>query len=130
MVARPSSEFEAAMSDKARDLSGKVAFVTGSGRGMGREHALLMAERGGDILVHDILAEEAAETARRVRALGRRAHVATADMTDVAAVRAMAEEGIAALGRIDILVNNAGIADYLEIEAVDEAVFDRMFAVH
>ena len=53
------------------DLSGKVALITGSGRGMGRAHALVMAGRGADIVIHDILEDEAAKTAEDVRAYER-----------------------------------------------------------
>ncbi len=111
-------------------LNGKVALVTGSGDGMGRAHALLMAERGADIVVHDILAEKAEATAAALSKIGRRVHVAVCDVGDVAAVRAMVREAEAALGRIDILVNNAGFGQRLQTEDVDEAGFDRMFAVH
>ena len=64
-------------------LEGKVALITGSARGMGRSHALLMAERGADIIVHDIRAEQAEETAEDVRKLGRKARVVIADVRDV-----------------------------------------------
>ncbi len=112
-------------------LSGRVALVTGSGRGMGRAHALALAERGADVVVHDILADEAEETGRLVRATGRRAHVEIADITDPAAMRAAVARAAAALGTIDILVNNAGIpAERTGIEGVDEAIFARIFAVH
>ena len=54
-------------------LQGKVALITGAGDGMGRAHALLMAERGADIVVSDIRGDAAEETAKRVRARGRNA---------------------------------------------------------
>lgn len=111
-------------------LEGKIALITGSGDGMGRAHAILMAERGADIIVSDIRAEPAQATAEAVRKLGRRAHVVVADMADVAQVRNMAEEGAARLGPVDILVNNAGYGQRLETMDITEADFDRMFAVH
>jgi 3-oxoacyl-[acyl-carrier protein] reductase len=111
-------------------LEGKIALITGSGDGMGRAHAILMAERGADIVVSDIRAEPAHATAEEVRKRGRRAHVVVADMADVAQVKNMVDEGAAKLGPIDILVNNAGYGQRLETMDITEEDFDRMFAVH
>lgn len=111
-------------------LDNKVALITGSGDGMGRAHALLMAERGADIVVHDIKADLAEATAESVRKLGRKAHVAVCDIADVEAVRKMVRDGQGALGRIDILVNNAGYGQRAETHAISEQDFDRMLAVH
>ena len=111
-------------------LTGKVALITGSGEGMGRAHARLMAERGAAIVVADMNATTANETAEMVRALGRSAHVEIVDMGDVAQVQRMVERSIEALGRIDILVNNAGIGQRVETSEVSVADFDRMFSVH
>lgn len=111
-------------------LAGKIALITGSGDGMGRAHALLMAERGADIVVADIDGEKAEATGRSVRDLGRRAHVAKVDMADVDAVLAMVGEAAADLGRVDILVNNAGFGQRSETADISEDDFDRMFAVH
>lgn len=111
-------------------LEGKVAWITGSGRGMGRAHAELLARYGADIIVHDVLRDEAAVTAKAVEALGRRVFVTHTDITDTAQVRAMVAEAEAALGPIDILVNNAGIGQHLAIEDITVGDFDRMFDVH
>ncbi len=111
----------------AGSLDGKRALITGSGGGMGRSHAVLMAERGADVVVHDIESEGAEETAAMVRALGREAHAVVADIRDVPTfVRAVADAG-----PVDILVNNAGVGGArLTIEDVDVEAFDRMFEVH
>jgi len=111
-------------------LEGRVALITGSGDGMGRAHALLLAERGADIVVHDINAAMAEETAASVRKKGRRAHVAVCDISDIAAVRAMVKGAQGALGHVDILVNNAGYGQRAETPAITEQDFDRMMAVH
>lgn len=111
-------------------LTGKIALVTGSGDGMGRAHAILMAERGADVIIADINPQGAEATAENVRKLGRRVHVAIVDMGDVAAVKAMAAEGAAALGPIDILVNNAGYGQRAETSEISLGDFDRMLAVH
>ena len=111
-------------------LTGKVAMITGSGDGMGKAHAILMAERGADIVVHDIKADLVEGTAAAIRKLGRKAHVGVCDVADVAAVQRLVADATAAMGRIDILVNNAGYGQRSETQAITEQDFDRMFAVH
>jgi 3-oxoacyl-[acyl-carrier protein] reductase len=112
------------------NLYGKVALITGSGDGMGRAHAVLMASRGADIVVNDLRGDMAEETARMVKAAGRKAHVAVCDVGDVAAIRRMVGDAVAALGHIDILVNNAGFGQRAQLLEITEQDFDRMFAVH
>lgn len=111
-------------------LQDKIALITGAGDGMGRAHALLMAERGADIIVSDIRGDAAEETARLVRERGRRAHVGVVDMADAAAVLDMVAAGAHALGPVDIVVNNAGYGQRALVEDISEDDFDRMFAVH
>lgn len=118
------------MTDTSHTMTGKVAWITGSGRGMGQAHALLLAERGADIVVHDVLVDEANATARRIEALGRRVFVSHADVADTQAMRALVQDATRALGKIDVLVNNAGIGQHRSIEEVTVADFDRMFAIH
>ncbi|MGH7987738.1 MAG: SDR family NAD(P)-dependent oxidoreductase [Candidatus Binataceae bacterium] len=117
------------MSDPRR-LDGKIAWITGSGRGMGRAHALLLAGRGADIVVHDVLAPEAKETANLVEKLGRRAFISNADVRDPAAVRELAARAATELGPIDILVNNAGIGQHAPIADITPDDFQRMFDIH
>ena len=112
-------------------LEGRIALVTGSGGGMGRSHAVLLAERGADVIVQDIKAEGIAETAELVRATGRRAHAVRADIRDVPALQAAIAEAAAGFGAPDILVNNAGVGGKRRtIEDVDVEIFDQMFDVH
>jgi 3-oxoacyl-[acyl-carrier protein] reductase len=103
--------------DLEQKLAGKVALVTGSGRGLGRAYAMHLARLGADVIVHDINAaatavygegESAEEVAQAIRDLGRRSLFIAADVADSAQVDAAVREAVAALGRIDILVNNAG----------------------
>ena len=92
-------------------LSGQVALVTGGSRGIGRGIALEMAREGADVVVNFRKDRAAAErTAADVRALGRRAAIAEADVGDYAAVERMVETAVRELGAIDVLVINSGVA--------------------
>ena len=88
-------------------LQGKVALVTGASRGLGRGMAIGLAEAGADVVVHASVPP--AGTAREIEQLGRRAVAFGADLADRPSVDRLAQEAVAAFGRIDILVNNAGI---------------------
>ncbi|MGV3721883.1 MAG: 3-oxoacyl-[acyl-carrier-protein] reductase [Actinomycetota bacterium] len=91
-------------------LEGKVALVTGGGRGIGRAVALALAEAGADVAVavsRDMASAEA--VAEEVRAKGRRAIASQTDVADGKATEALFTQVVSELGQIDILVNNAGI---------------------
>lgn len=112
-------------------LEGRTALITGSGSGMGRSHARLLAERGANVIVHDVDASGANETAGMVREGGGTAAVMVVDIRDVSGFRDALGASVAETGAVDILVNNAGVGGQgLAIEDIDEATFDRMFAVH
>ena len=89
------------------DLSGRSAIVTGGGRGIGRETALLLARAGAHLTIADLDAASAEAVAAEARALGVHAIGARTDVTSAADAQAMAQAALAAHGRIDILVNNA-----------------------
>jgi NAD(P)-dependent dehydrogenase (short-subunit alcohol dehydrogenase family) len=100
------------------DLTGRVAIVTGAGRGLGREHALLLAKRGAKVVVNDLgssvtgtgrSADAAEEVATEIRQAGGEALANACSVTDADGIEAMVAETIDCWGRIDILVNNAGI---------------------
>jgi SDR family mycofactocin-dependent oxidoreductase len=102
-------------------VAGKVAFITGAGRGQGRSHAIRLAEEGADIIAVDILEDYATvrygmatqadldDTAKAVEALDRRIITGKADVRDPAALAAVLAEGVAELGHLDIVCANAGI---------------------
>src|SRR5512142_311076 len=91
----------------AIDLTGKTAIVTGSGRGIGRETALLLAKAGACVTVADIDLQTATSVADEIKALGVSAIAVRADITKAEEARAMVKSTLDAHGRVDILVNNA-----------------------
>lgn len=112
-------------------LDGKIALVTGAGAGMGREEALLLAERGARVAVLDVKGLAAEETAALIRKAGAQAMAIAADVSDRARVFAAVAEIEKAWGRVDILVNNAGVPGELaNTEATTEKGFDRTYAVN
>lgn len=118
------------------DLSGRVAFVTGGSRGLGRADALTLARAGADVVVADLLVESqlseetdrygslatvarqqglvhTEETMRDIEAMGRRALAVRCDVTNRAEVDAAVARTVEELGSLDILVNNAGTLDHV-----------------
>jgi NAD(P)-dependent dehydrogenase (short-subunit alcohol dehydrogenase family) len=121
------------------DLSGKVAIVTGAGRGIGREHALALARAGARVVVNDLgssIAGEgvdegpAHEVVREIEALGAEAVANGENVADFAGARRMIEEAVARFGRLDILVNNAGILRDRMLVNMEEHEWDSVLEVH
>jgi 7-alpha-hydroxysteroid dehydrogenase len=96
-----------ALIDRFR-MNGKVALVTGAGRGIGQAIALAFAEQGADVAIAARTETEIEATAAKARAHGRRALALPCDVTDAAQLDAAATRTLTELGRIDVLVNNAG----------------------
>jgi 3-oxoacyl-[acyl-carrier protein] reductase len=111
-------------------FDGKVALITGSGRGMGLVDAELMAREGAKIVVHDIDPELAAAGAEKLSAAGAEVFTIAADIADVAAMTAKVTEAEAHFGHIDILVNNAGNAMGGTLEEISETAYDAVMNVH
>ncbi len=111
-------------------LKDKVALVTGSANGMGRGIALKFAEQGCNLIINDLTLEGAQRVAGEVKALGRKAIAAKADITNGAEIEIMTEAALKEFGRIDILVNNAGgvpgTAGRGNSDNITEAEWDRV----
>ncbi len=107
------------------DLSGKVALVTGAGRGIGRGIALRLPSHGADIAVNDLDPATAERTVQEVRELGREAIAVTADVSQRAQVVQMVDQAAAHFKHLDILINNAGISLYRPILDCSEEDWDR-----
>jgi len=112
-------------------LNGKIAVVTGASRGIGRAIALVLAQKGADVLVNFAGREDAAAAvAGEIRAMGRRALVFQADVSDSARAAAMIKTAGEELGRVDILVNNAGITRDNLILRMKDADWDAVLQVN
>jgi 3-oxoacyl-[acyl-carrier protein] reductase len=112
------------------DFTGKVALVTGSGRGIGKAIAMKLAETGAMLVINDVGDSAPAEqTVAAIKNLNRQAIVVMADVSSSADVTKMVETAIATYGKVDILVNNAGITrDQLTMKMTDEE-WDKVLAV-
>ena len=108
-------------------LDGKVAIVTGAGRGgkgIGRFVALTLANEGADIVIADYVPEAAEAVAAEVKALGRKAIAVQANVASPADAEAIAQRALDEFGHIDILVNNAGITRDALIPRMSEQDWD------
>ena len=105
-------------------LSGKVALVTGAGRGIGKAIALALAKAGADVCVTARTESQINQTAEEIRQMGRKALAVPADATNAAAVASVVEKAVAELGGLQILVNNAGMEMPKTLMDTSEAEYD------
>ncbi len=111
------------------DAARPVALVTGSAKGAGRAMLLALAQDGYDVVVHYLSSERAAQaTAEAARAIGVRAGVLRADVTDADQAAALIDAVVAEHGRLDVLVNNVGNYHKGPLEELDVATWREMFA--
>ncbi|MEO8605232.1 MAG: SDR family NAD(P)-dependent oxidoreductase, partial [bacterium] len=120
-------------------LKGKVAAITGAGRGIGRGIAILMASEGAAVVVNDLGVNldgqgrdtsAADETVAEIKAAGGEAVANHESVADYRAAEHIIEAAVSAFGRIDILVNNAGILRDRMVFNLSEEDFDAVIAVH
>ena len=123
----------------SRLLEGKVALVTGAGRGIGREHALMLAEHGARVVVNDLGGDEfgagadvtpAAEVVEAITSAGGEAVVNGGSVASFAEAGAMVQQAIDTFGDINIVVNNAGILRDRMVFSMTEDDWDTVMAVH
>ena len=123
----------------ARLCEGRVAIVTGAGRGLGREHALLLAAHGAKVVVNDIGAgvdgtgldaSPATEVVDLIRKAGGEAVADGHDVSDWKAAKAMVDGAIKTYGKLDVLINNAGILRDRMLANMDEDEWDAVIKVH
>jgi len=119
--------------------SGRVAIVTGAGRGIGREHALLLAKHGAKVVVNDLGgntdgtgADEtpAQEVVRTIKDAGGEAVVNTDNVADFMGAKRMIDQAIDTFGQLDVLVNNAGILRDRVLANMMEEEWDAVINVH
>src|SRR5438045_722217 len=126
------------MSQKMPDLGGKIAIVTGAGRGIGRAHALALAEAGARVLVNDLgvsvvgEAEDspAQQVVDEIASAGGEAVADGENVADFAGAKRLVDHALAAFGGLDILVNNAGILRDRMLVNMTEDEWDGVIAVH
>jgi len=120
-------------------LDGRVAIITGAGRGLGREHALLFASEGAKIVVNDLGGANdgsgsdmtpAQQTVADIKGMGGEAIVNTDNVADWDGAKRMIDSAIEAFGDLDILVNNAGILRDRVLVNMSEAEWDSVIQVH
>jgi len=111
-------------------VEGKIAFITGGGSGMGREHALLMAEEGASVIVSDVNDANGRETLSMINSRGGQGLYINFDVASETAWQGAVNQAMATFGRVDILVNNAGILYLKKIQDTTSAELDRMLDVN
>jgi SDR family mycofactocin-dependent oxidoreductase len=124
-------------------LEGKVAFITGAGRGQGRSHAVRLAKEGADIIALDICADavetvpyglstsaDLEETVALVEATGRRIIAGEADVRDLGQVQKVVDAGLGELGRIDVVCANAGVGSWSVSWEMSEQLWKDMIDVN
>ena len=118
---------------------GRVAVVTGAGRGIGREYALMLAEQGAKVIVNDLGAARdgtgadaspAQQVVDEITAMGGEAAVNGADVSDFAAAKEMIDQAVETFGGLDVVVNNAGILRDRMLTNMTEEEWDLVIKVH
>jgi NAD(P)-dependent dehydrogenase (short-subunit alcohol dehydrogenase family) len=121
------------------DFTGKVAIVTGSGGGLGRQHALEFARRGAKVVVNDLggamdgsggSSSAAESVVAEIKAAGGQAIANGSSVSDPKGVETLVQQTLTAFGRIDILVNNAGILRDKSFKKMELADFELVINVH
>jgi 3-oxoacyl-[acyl-carrier protein] reductase len=111
-------------------LEGRVAVITGSGRGIGRATAVRFAEEGAAVVVNDVDPDPAEETAAAIKEAGGEVLVSTANTVELDQARQMISQAAEAFGGVDIVVNNAGITRDKTFHNLDDELWDFVLDVN
>ena len=112
-------------------LDGKVALVTGAGRGIGRGVAIELGARGASVVVNYAKSTEAAEeVVKEIEKVGSKAIAVQADVSDVEQITKLFEAAVAHFGKLDIVVSNSGTESFEKIEDVTPAQYDHVFGLN
>ena len=112
-------------------LSGKVAIVTGASKGIGAAIAEDLAKEGASVAVNYSSSPKQAEAlVAKIKAAGGKAKAIRADLSKPSEAKQLIDSTVSEFGKVDILVNNAGVYDFLPLDAITEAHFDRMFQLN
>ncbi len=112
------------------DFSNKIALITGSGSGIGKAVALMLAQMGADIVVNDVSRANGRQTVEEVIAKGRKAIFSNANVVMEQEVKQLFEQAAQAFGKLDILVNNAGITKDALLSEMTVEQWDQVMAVN
>ncbi|MBU0476603.1 3-oxoacyl-ACP reductase FabG [Patescibacteria group bacterium] len=112
------------------ELNGKVAIITGARRGMGRAHALVLAEAGAKVAVSDISEEDCQKVVEEIKEKGGEAIAIKCNVTEKGEVEEMVKKTVEKFGKIDILVNNAGIYQFKPFLELTEEEWDKTLDIN
>lgn len=113
-----------------RKLEGKVALVSGSGRGIGREIAIKLASEGARVVINDLDAEPAAQTVAEIQKAGGQAVACVGSVTEAGFAERFVAQALERFGDIDIIVNNAGYTWDNVVQKMSDEQWEAMLAVH
>ena len=112
-------------------LNGKIALVTGSSRGMGRQNALELASRGADLVINYVHGEkEAHKVVEEIEKMGRKAIAIQADTSKPAEIASLFDQAVKHYGQINVVVSNAGVESFDHISKITAEAFDRGFHIN
>lgn len=112
------------------DLTNKVAIITGSRRGMGKSHALVLAKAGAKVVVNDISLEDCQKVVEEIKSFNGEAIALKCDVTNKEDIENLVKTTINTFGKIDILVNNAGICEFKPFLELTEKDWDKTINVN